>query len=58
MIAEAKRKAAAANDSSTDTMDRVNAIKKEVEKISVAPVDSNLSSVLNDVDQTGEIMSR
>lgn len=57
MIAEAKRKAAAANDSSTDTMDRVNAIKKEVEKISVAPVDSNLSSVLNDVDQTGEIMS-
>lgn len=52
MIDEAKRKAAAANGTAKDTMDKLNAIKKDIDKISVTPVDSNLSKMLNDVDQT------
>lgn len=52
MIDEAKRKAAAANGSATDTMDKLNDIKKEIEKINISPGDSNLGSVLDDVDQT------
>ncbi|XP_061588324.1 laminin subunit alpha-3-like isoform X2 [Cololabis saira] len=52
MIAEAKRKAASANDTAADTMDRLNTIIKEVDKISTSPVDSNLSSVLDNVDQS------
>lgn len=58
MIDEAKRKAAAANGTAKDTMDKLNAIKKDIDKISVTPVDSNLSKMLNDVDQTGEILNR
>uniref|UniRef100_A0A3P8S8R3 Si:ch211-241e1.3 n=1 Tax=Amphiprion percula TaxID=161767 RepID=A0A3P8S8R3_AMPPE len=52
MINEAKRKAASANDSASDTMDKLNAIKNEIDKINVSPVDSNLTNVLNDVDQS------
>ncbi|XP_051258985.1 LOW QUALITY PROTEIN: laminin subunit alpha-3-like [Dicentrarchus labrax] len=52
MIDEAKRSAASANDTASDTMDKLNAIRKEIDKINVSPVDSNLSSVLDDVDQS------
>ncbi|XP_029308567.1 LOW QUALITY PROTEIN: laminin subunit alpha-3-like [Cottoperca gobio] len=52
MINEAKRKAALANDTASDTMDKLNAIRKEMKKISVTPVDSNLNNVLDDVDQS------
>ncbi|KAM7379372.1 hypothetical protein PAMP_004930 [Pampus punctatissimus] len=52
MIDEAKRKAASANDTASSTMDKLNTIRKEIDKISVTPVDSNLSSVLDDVDQS------
>ncbi|XP_062413741.1 laminin subunit alpha-3-like isoform X1 [Pungitius pungitius] len=51
-IDEAKRKAALANNSATVTMDRLNAIRGELEKIKVNPVDSNLNIALNDVDET------
>lgn len=54
MIDLAKNKAAAANDTAGSTMDRLDDIKKEIAKIKVAPSNSNLSNVLNDVDQTGE----
>ncbi len=56
MIDEAKRKAAAANDTAKDTMDKLNAIKEEIDKINVTPGDSNLNNALNDVDDTGEIL--
>lgn len=55
MLDEAKRKAAAANGTAGDTMDRLDAIKKELDKISVAPGDGNLNNVLTDVDQSSEI---
>lgn len=54
MIDEAKRKAASANDSASNTMDKLNDIKKEIDKINLMPVDTNLSSVLDNVDQSGE----
>ncbi|KAK5860005.1 hypothetical protein PBY51_021515 [Eleginops maclovinus] len=52
MIDEAKRKAALANETTSDTMARLNAIKKEMNKIRVTPVDSNLDSVLDDVNKS------
>ncbi|XP_069013512.1 laminin subunit alpha-3-like isoform X1 [Embiotoca jacksoni] len=52
MINEAKRKAASANGKASDTMDKLNTIRGEIDKISVTPVDSNLSKVLDDVDQS------
>ncbi|XP_039999564.1 laminin subunit alpha-3-like isoform X2 [Xiphias gladius] len=52
MIDEAKRKAASANDTSSNTMDKLNAMRKEIDKISVTPVDSSLSGVLDNVDQS------
>lgn len=57
MIDEAKRKAASANGTAGDAMDKLNAIKKEIDKINVSPVDSNLSNVLDDVDQSGKILN-
>lgn len=57
MIDEAKRKAASANGTAGDTMDKLNAIKKEIDNINVSPVDSNLSNVLDDVDQSGKILN-
>lgn len=58
MIDEAKRKAASANDKALDTMDKLNAIRDEVDKIKVIPGNSNLSDVLDDVGDTGEILMR
>ncbi|XP_028329557.1 laminin subunit alpha-3 isoform X2 [Gouania willdenowi] len=52
LIDNAKAKAAAANDSTGLTMDRLNAIRKELDKINVSPVDTNLGNVLDDVDKT------
>ncbi|KAM4604969.1 laminin subunit alpha-3-like isoform 2-T2 [Polymixia lowei] len=52
MINEAKKKASLANDTSSSTMDKLNAIRKEIEKINVTPLDSNLSSVMDDVDKS------
>lgn len=54
MIDEAKRKSASANDTAANTMNRLDAIRKEIDKISTTPVDSNLSTVLEDVDNSGE----
>lgn len=58
MINEAKRKADDANSTARDTMDRVSQIQSEIDKIKVSPGNSNLSNVLNDVDQTGESLRR
>lgn len=55
MIDEAKRKAASANRTASDTMDKVSAIKEEINKIGMTPSDGNLSNVLTDVDQSSEI---
>ncbi|XP_017277955.1 laminin subunit alpha-3-like isoform X2 [Kryptolebias marmoratus] len=52
MIEEAKRKAASANNSATNTMDKLNSIKTELDKINISPVDTNLNNVLKDVDQS------
>ncbi|XP_055359510.1 laminin subunit alpha-3-like isoform X2 [Betta splendens] len=52
MLDDAKRKAASANDTASGTMDKLNQIRKEINKISVTPVDSNLTNVLNNVDQS------
>lgn len=55
MIDEAKRKAASANSTASDTMDKVGAIKQEINKIARAPSDGNLNNTLTDVDQSSEI---
>lgn len=55
MIAEAKLKAATANRTASDTMDKLSAIKEEISKISVTPGSSGLNNVLTDVDQSSEI---
>ncbi|XP_071346604.1 laminin subunit alpha-3-like isoform X2 [Trachinotus anak] len=52
MIEEAKRKAALANDTASNTMDKLNDIRKEMDKISVTPGDSNLGNVLENVDKS------
>ncbi|KAM3604519.1 uncharacterized protein V6R79_012395 [Siganus canaliculatus] len=52
MIDEAKRKAASANSSATDTMNKLNEMKKEIDKIKITPGDSNLNNMLDDVDQS------
>ncbi|XP_023282957.1 laminin subunit alpha-3 [Seriola lalandi dorsalis] len=52
MIDEAKRKAALANDTASNTMDKLNEIKKEIDKFSVTPVDPNLGNVLDNVDKS------
>ncbi|XP_035644145.2 laminin subunit alpha-3-like isoform X3 [Oncorhynchus keta] len=52
MLDEAKRKAAAANDTASTTMDRLNAIREEVDKFNVMPSDSNLGSIMADVDKS------
>ncbi|XP_028282768.1 laminin subunit alpha-3-like isoform X2 [Parambassis ranga] len=52
MLDEAKRKAASANDTAANTMDKLNTIRKEIDKISVTPLDSNLTNVLDDVDKS------
>ncbi|XP_029970340.1 laminin subunit alpha-3-like isoform X2 [Salarias fasciatus] len=52
MIDEAKRKAAAANDTAFDTMGRLDEIKKELDKIKLSPSGSDLGGVLDDVDRS------
>ncbi|XP_030015975.1 laminin subunit alpha-3-like isoform X2 [Sphaeramia orbicularis] len=52
MINDAKMKAASANDTASSTMDKLNAIRKEIDKINVTPGDSNLSRVMDDVDES------
>ncbi|KAG7214822.1 hypothetical protein INR49_010714 [Caranx melampygus] len=52
MIDEAKRKAALANDTASNTMNKLDDIKKELDKINVSPVDPNLSNVLDNVDKS------
>ncbi|CAN9502837.1 unnamed protein product [Ophioblennius macclurei] len=52
MIEEAKRKATEANDTASGTMDRLNDIKKELDKIKLSPSGSNLDGVLDDVDKS------
>lgn len=54
MIEEAKRKATSANNTAANTMDKLNKIRKEIDKISVSPINANLSNDLNEVDQSGE----
>lgn len=54
MIDEAKRRAAAANNGAGETMDKLKAINKELDKINITPLDSNLSSIMDDVDKSGE----
>jgi len=54
MIDEAKRRAAAANNGAGETMDRLKDINKELDKINITPLDSNLSSIMDDVDKSGE----
>lgn len=52
---EAKGKAALVNRTAAETMDKLSTIKRELDKISVAPGDGNLNNVLTDVDQSSEI---
>lgn len=54
IIDAAKRAAAAANRSASDTMDQLNDIKAEVTNISISPSVSNIDSVLNNVEMTGK----
>ena len=54
MIDEAKRKAASANSSTANTVDRLKDIKGELDKIKVTPGDSNLTGIMDDVDKSGE----
>lgn len=56
MIDEAKRKAASASDTASDTMDKLNTIRNEIDKINVTPADSNLNNVLDDVDKSGKLL--
>ncbi|XP_051553427.1 laminin subunit alpha-3 [Myxocyprinus asiaticus] len=57
IIDMAKKAAAAANRTTSDTMDQLNDIKTEVNKISVSPTVSNIDNVLSDVDKTVKTVS-
>lgn len=54
IIGAAKEAAAAANRSTSDTVEQLNNIKAEVSKISISPSVSNMDSVLNNVEMTGK----
>lgn len=51
-INEAKQKAASANQTASDTMDKLNKMRKELDKINVSPGSSNLNGILDDVNRT------
>ncbi|MEQ2205399.1 hypothetical protein XENOCAPTIV_026727, partial [Xenoophorus captivus] len=51
---EAKMKAASANNSAANTMDKLSKLRNDIDKIIVTPVNGSLSNVLQDVDQTGK----
>ncbi|KAK7158531.1 hypothetical protein R3I94_004991 [Phoxinus phoxinus] len=57
IIDAAKKAAAAANRSTSDTMDQLNDIKAEVTNISISPSVSNIDSVLNNVEMTVKNLS-
>uniref|UniRef100_A0A3Q0SFF0 Si:ch211-241e1.3 n=1 Tax=Amphilophus citrinellus TaxID=61819 RepID=A0A3Q0SFF0_AMPCI len=52
MIDSAKQKAASANQTASNTMDRLSEIRKEINKISVSPGSSNLGGILDNVNQS------
>ncbi|MFT7812246.1 laminin subunit alpha-3 [Arapaima gigas] len=52
MINEAKRTAAAANNTASNTLNKLKAIQDEVDKIKIGPQNANLDKLLNDVDQS------
>ncbi|RVE61913.1 hypothetical protein OJAV_G00175350 [Oryzias javanicus] len=52
MIEEAKRKAASANETSSKTMEKLNNITNEINKINIPPSQSNLSNELKDMNQS------
>ncbi|XP_059201052.1 laminin subunit alpha-3-like [Centropristis striata] len=52
IIDEAKRKAASANNTASDTMDKLNNMKKDISNIKVASGGGNLDNLLNDVDKS------
>ncbi|XP_054888860.1 laminin subunit alpha-3-like isoform X2 [Poeciliopsis prolifica] len=54
MIEEAKRKATSANNTAANTMDKLNKIREEIDKINVSPVNANLSKDLNEVEKSVE----
>lgn len=54
IIDAAKRAAAEADRTTSDTMNQLNDIKAEVTKISITPSVSNIDSVLDDVELTGK----
>lgn len=55
-IDEAKRKAALANDTASNTMNKLDDIKKELDKLNVPSVDPKLNSELDKMDKTGETL--
>ncbi|XP_050984082.1 laminin subunit alpha-3 [Labeo rohita] len=57
IIGAAKEAAAAANRSTSDTVEQLNNIKAEVSKISISPSVSNMDSVLNNVEMTVKNLS-
>lgn len=54
LIDAAKKAAAAANRTTSDTLDQLNDIKAEVANISISPTVSNIDNVLNNVEMTGK----
>ncbi|XP_067309522.1 laminin subunit alpha-3 [Pseudorasbora parva] len=57
IIDAAKKAAAAANRSTSETMDQLNDIKAEISKISISPTVSNIDNVLNNVEMTVKNLS-
>lgn len=53
-IEEAKRKAAAVNETTKKTMEKLNNISNEINKINISPSHSNLSNELKDMNQSGK----
>uniref|UniRef100_H2MQX0 Si:ch211-241e1.3 n=1 Tax=Oryzias latipes TaxID=8090 RepID=H2MQX0_ORYLA len=51
-IEEAKRKAAAVNETTKKTMEKLNNISNEINKINISPSHSNLSNELKDMNQS------
>lgn len=54
IIDAAKKAAAAANRTTSGTMNQLNDIKAEVTKISITPTLSNMDNVLNNVELAGK----
>ncbi|XP_029930598.1 laminin subunit alpha-3-like isoform X2 [Myripristis murdjan] len=52
IIDEAKKKASSANDTASNTLDRLNEIRNQLSNINVTPMDSSLTNVMDDVDKS------